>query len=99
MVILLAGLEPYGVDVLTICPGFVDTPMTKSLAGSVPMTTPQKAASEMMDAMLLRTRGTVFVPKQLCVFTGVYSLLPMPFRALAVRLLAKHGGDYLRTPN
>lgn len=96
----LAGLEPFGVDVLTICPGFIETPMTEELQGSIPMLTPQKAAAKMVDAIVARSRGTVFVPERICISAAIYTLLPMQFRALLCRLVnmfTKH--DFLKSPN
>lgn len=80
------GLEPLGIDVLTICPGYIETPMTEELKGQVSTSTPQKAAATMMDAIVAGSRGTIFVPAVVSLPAALYSVLPMQFRALVCRL-------------
>jgi NAD(P)-dependent dehydrogenase (short-subunit alcohol dehydrogenase family) len=97
---LRIGLEAYGVDVLTVCPSFVQTRMTAGLEGKVPMVSAQRAVSQIADAMCHRTCGTLFVPRKASILTAVYSSLPMHFRALVCRLAGRRAGvDYLASPN
>lgn len=97
--VLAAGLEPLGIDVLTICPGYVDTPMTEELKGRIAMLTPQKAAATMVDAMVARSRGTIIVPGYDCLMAAIYNTLPTPFRALFCRVVVRFmPHEYIQRP-
>lgn len=58
---LRARLSPIGVQVLTIKPGFVDTPMTVSFKKGLLWTTPERAADAICRA-IARRKTIVYVP-------------------------------------
>lgn len=86
----LVGLEEQGVDVLTVLPWFVSTPMTKPLRRSgLSMLSTQSCAQEMVQAMQRRRCGTIFVPQQAKFLENVVNAMPVHQRALLFRLGGK----------
>jgi short-subunit dehydrogenase len=87
------SLAPHGVDVLTVCPGFVRTEMTMGNRFPMPfMVEPEAAAAAIADGI---ERGAVHVvfPWQMAVLTKVARLVPP--RAWG-RLTAARGGQSAR---
>jgi short-subunit dehydrogenase len=55
-------LYPHGVRVLTIKPGFVDTPMTSHLNKNPLFATPERVANDIYRAMVTRKNGIIYTP-------------------------------------
>jgi len=69
-------LKSYGISVVTIAPGFIDTPMTKQNKGKMPfLSTPEKAAQVFVDAIIAKKRWTVF-PRPYRVIYPILQMLP-----------------------
>jgi short-subunit dehydrogenase len=72
-------LLPYGVSVVTIAPGFIDTPMTKLNKGTMPfITTPEKAARIFVNGIIAKKRWIV-APRP---YRFLYPILQMLPRSL-----------------
>lgn len=73
---LRVGLGPQGIDVVTVCPGFVDTEMTSTNRFPMPfMVTAPVAARMIADGIERRTARIVF-PWQMAVFAKLAPLVP-----------------------
>lgn len=73
---LRVELNPYGVKVITIRPGFVETPMTSSNKFKMPfLMTSEKAADIILDGIKKEKRVIQF-PWQMAILTGFVGLLP-----------------------
>lgn len=72
-------LEPYGVSVVNVAPGFIDTEMTKKNKGSMPfLMQPDRAAKVFVDGILKR-KSFVVAPRP---WRIIYPLLQMLPRSL-----------------
>ncbi len=73
---LRVDLKDKGLAVVTIAPGFIDTPLTKKNKGKMPfLTTPEKAAVPFADA-LEKKKAWVIAPKPYLYLYPVLQLLP-----------------------
>ena len=71
-------LRTQGVAVTVVCPGFVDTPMVRSLPFRPPfMWTPERAAAVIVDG-IARGRPMVSFPWQMRAAIGVSRIFPRP---------------------
>ena len=81
---LRARLRPDGIDVLTVCPGFVETEMTSSNTFSMPfMVTAPEAARAIADGMERQSARIVF-PWQMSLLMRFAKLVPDRLWALAL---------------
>lgn len=98
---LRAGLEEHGVDVLTVCPGFVDTGMTAKMKGTVPMVSAQSVVKEVVQAMKRGGGGTLLWPRFDGAVLSVFNMLPIDVRYLFGKLMQKRGmtKNFLKSPN
>lgn len=86
---LRAGLHRYGIRVTTVCPGFVDTPMTRENTFPMPwMVEPGEAARSIADG-LERGRMEIVFPLRMAVTMKVARLLPVRLWAAVSRRLAQ----------
>jgi short-subunit dehydrogenase len=69
-------LKDKGISVVTIAPGFIDTPLTKKNKGKMPfLTTPEKAAVPFADA-IEKKKAWVIAPKPYLYLYPLLQLLP-----------------------
>lgn len=73
---LRAGLHGTGVRVQTVCPGFVDTPLTAKNAFPMPFLIDDRAAARHVLAGLASERALVVFPWQMAVLARAARLLP-----------------------
>lgn len=74
---LRGSLRPRGVEVVTVCPGFVDTDMTEGNSFPMPfMVSPERAANEIVDG-LERHRQEIVFPKRIKVAMKAARLVPV----------------------
>ncbi|HEX4077679.1 MAG TPA: SDR family NAD(P)-dependent oxidoreductase [Rhizomicrobium sp.] len=69
-------LEPKGVQVTVICPGFVDTPMSASVPGERPLLWTTERAARRIVAGLARGERDITFPWPLAALARVANLLP-----------------------
>lgn len=75
---LRVELAPHGIDVVTICPGYIDTPMTQHNAYAMPfLMAPDKFAAAAVRAIERGTSYTV-IPWQMGVVAKLLRALPNP---------------------
>jgi len=73
---LRVDLKPKGIQVVTIAPGFIDTPMTKHNKGKMPfLTTPEKAAKVFVDG-IIQKKAWVIAPRPFYLIYIILQLLP-----------------------
>jgi len=73
---LRVDLKDRGISVVTIAPGFIDTPLTKKNKGKMPfLTTPEKAAIPFADA-LEKKKAWVIAPKPYLYLYPILQMLP-----------------------
>jgi short-subunit dehydrogenase len=63
------------ISVTDIRPGYVDTPMTKSNKGMFWVATPEKAASQIYDAINAR-KSVVYITKRYVLLAALLRILP-----------------------
>jgi len=73
---LRVDLKPYGVRVVTIIPGYVDTPLTKKNKGKMPFLIPVAKAAEVFTVGLIRGDRTVVSPWQYKLVIPLLKWLP-----------------------
>ena len=81
-----------GVSVSVICPGFIDTPMTKSYDSVKPFLMSAEAAARRIRRGLDRKRAVIAFPRRLYLAARLQQLLPEPVRRrilLAFRAAAR----------
>ena len=84
---LRGELKPDGIDVVTICPGYIDTPLTQKNSYSMPfLMAPEAFAEKAFEAILAGDSYRV-IPWQMGVVAKLLRLLPNPLfdKALAGR--------------
>jgi NAD(P)-dependent dehydrogenase (short-subunit alcohol dehydrogenase family) len=75
---LRVEMAPHGIDVVTICPGYIDTPMTRHNAYAMPfLMAPDKFAAAAVRAIERGTSYTV-IPWQMGVVAKLLRALPNP---------------------
>ncbi len=82
---LRLDLRGSGISVVTICPGFIATPMTEHNPYPMPFIMPADAATKRMADAIERRKRFVVIPWQMGVAGAVLKILP---RALYDRLFA-----------
>lgn len=75
---LRVELRGTGVDVLTICPGYIDTPMTAHNPYPMPFLLPADEAARRMLRAIDRRRALSVVPWQMSVVGALLKALPRP---------------------
>ena len=85
---LRVELRGSGVDVVTICPGFIATPLTEGNPYYMPFLTAPDVAARKMVAAIARRRRFYVVPWQMGWLGAVLKLVPRP---LYDRLVANRG--------
>ncbi len=73
---LRVELRGSGVSVVTICPGFIDTPMTRVNRYAMPFLLPADAAARRIARAIDRRRSFAVVPWQMAVLAGFMRGLP-----------------------
>ena len=69
-------LSPYGISVVTVAPGFIDTPMTKQNKGKMPfLSTPEKAAEFFVNGIIAKKKWVIF-PRPFRVIYPFLQMLP-----------------------
>ncbi|HEX6511031.1 MAG TPA: hypothetical protein VF157_01945, partial [Chloroflexota bacterium] len=77
-------LGPFGVSVVTVKPGYVDTAMTRGKKGMFWVISPTQAARETLAAAHAGSSASVFVPRRWALVALVLKLIPSPlFRRLS----------------
>lgn len=80
---LTLDLKPFGIDVTTICPGFVDTPLTKQNRHPMPFIMQADQAAEKMVRAISKKKMIYCTPFLLSTFVKFMSFLPRTwYRAL-----------------
>lgn len=74
------ALIPYGVKVSVICPGFVDTRMSRSESGPKPFIMNAEKAARIISTGLARNREIITFPWFFSFITWISGLLPSPIR-------------------
>lgn len=69
-------LEPYGIGVSVICPGYVTTPMTLRESGRKPFLMSADRAAELIVAGLTRNRAVIAFPYLYALATRLHGLMP-----------------------
>ncbi|MEQ8818853.1 MAG: SDR family NAD(P)-dependent oxidoreductase [Sumerlaeia bacterium] len=79
-------LDEHGVNVITIKPGPVDTPMTRSLGKAMPfLISADEAARQIVRAVEKKKNGEVYVPGRWRPIMGIIKAIPSPiFRRLGM---------------
>lgn len=81
-------LRPSGVKVVTVCPGYVATPMTAVNAYRMPFILPPEVAARRIARAIDRGSGYAVVPWQMALVAGAMRLMP---NALYDRLFRRAG--------
>ena len=77
-------LEEYNIKLITICPGFIDTPMVKGPARKLPMKSSSEAAKKFF-IFIKEGKGTYIYPFYYKIFIKFVKLLPKRFYNWAVQ--------------
>ncbi len=92
---LRVELRPGGVKVVTICPGYIATPMTENNAYSMPFLLSAESAAAKIAALVARGKAFSVIPWQMALVARVMHVLPdWLYDRLAARAprKARHGG-------
>jgi short-subunit dehydrogenase len=73
---LRLDLHGTGVHAMTLCPGFVHTPLTAKLPGKLPFVLELEPAVAQMAAAIERRERRFLFPWQIRLFAGVYRMAP-----------------------
>jgi len=79
-------MEKHGVKVTLVSPGFIDTPMSRSVTEPKPFLMDADAAAAIIKRRVAAGARTIVVPWQFAVIRGIADLLP---RALLRRILSR----------
>jgi len=79
-------MEKHGVKVTLVSPGFIDTPMSRSVTEPKPFLMDADTAAAIIKRRVAAGPRTIVVPWQFAVIRGVANLLP---RALLRRILSR----------
>lgn len=82
------GLHRYGIQVTTVCPGFVDTPMTRENTFKMPWMVEAGQAARTIADGLARGRMEIVFPLRMAVTMKIARLLPVRVWAMISRRLA-----------
>ena len=85
---LRVELRGSGVSVVTICPGYVDTPMTRVNRYRMPFLLPADEAARRMARAIANRRRLAVIPWQMAIVSRLLRVLPAP---LYDRLFARAG--------
>jgi short-subunit dehydrogenase len=83
---LRVELRGSGIAVVTICPGYIDTPMTRGNPYRMPFMIPAHVAAGRMVRAIARRRRHVVIPWQMGIVGAILKMLP---RALYDRMFAR----------
>lgn len=86
---LSLSLNPKGVDVLTVYPGFVQTPLTAKNDFPMPMLISVEQASKAIRNGVAKGCKTIYFPKLFTYFLRMISLLPYHWQTILVSKLIK----------
>src|SRR5439155_24540794 len=75
---LRVGLVGSGVQVITICPGYVDTPMTEANPYRMPFLLPVDKAARLIVGAIARGRRFYVLPWQMGWLGRLLSIVPRP---------------------
>ena len=67
-----------GVDVITICPGYIDTAMTAKNPYRMPFLLPVDEAATLIARAITRGRRFYVLPWQMALLARVFRMLPRP---------------------
>jgi NAD(P)-dependent dehydrogenase (short-subunit alcohol dehydrogenase family) len=73
---LRVGLQPKGIDVVTVCPGFVDTEMTETNQFPMPFMVTAPVAARMIADGIEKQKARIVFPWQMEVFAQLAPLVP-----------------------
>ncbi len=73
---LRVGLGPSGIDVVTVCPGFVDTEMTETNQFPMPFMVSAPVAARIIADGIEKRKARIVFPWQMAVFAQVAPLVP-----------------------
>ena len=85
-------LEKYNIKVITICPGYIDTPMVKGPARKLPMKSSSDAA-EKFFVYIKNGRGTYIYPFYYKILIKLFKILPNVFYNWAIRSIYSKNKD------
>jgi short-subunit dehydrogenase len=92
---LRGELRPFGVDVVTILPGYIDTPLTRGNRYSMPFLMPAEAFADRAHAAIVAGTSYRVIPWQMGIVAKLMRALPNPVfdRLLAGRPRKRRRGD------
>ena len=67
-----------GINVIAICPGYIDTPMTQDNPYPMPFLISAETAAKKIKRAITYRRGEVVIPWQMALFSKVFKILPRP---------------------
>src|SRR5690606_130542 len=73
-------LRPFDVKVSVICPGYIDTGMSRAEQGPKPFLMDAGKAAKIIAKGLARNRGVILFPMLFGVLTWISGILPSPIR-------------------
>ncbi len=74
------ALRPHGVKVSVVCPGYVDTRMSRAETGPKPFLMTAASAARHISKGLGRDRGIILFPAVFGILTRISGILPSPIR-------------------
>nr|PZN05870.1 MAG: short-chain dehydrogenase [Pseudomonadota bacterium] len=86
---LRVELRPQGVHVVTVCPGFIDTPMTRVNRYRMPFLLSADEAARRIARVIAGRRRYAIVPWQMAVVGRVMRLMPAPLYDLVFRRMPR----------
>ena len=92
-------VAPRNVRVTVVCPGFVETPMSASLAGPRPLLWSAERAADAIVAGLARGRREIAFPWQLSALARLFAQLPAPLLQGLRRRIRKQTHEFRVMPN